>query len=204
MESIRAFVAISLPEPLLDRVAQIQRGLEDSVPYRSVRWVRMAGIHLTLKFLGDMSVSKVPQIEQALCSAAQHAPQCNFSVAGLGCFPNLRRPRIIWVGVTETSGRLAALQAAIEEAVNPLGFELEGRGFTPHLTIGRVARRATRTDAVVIGDLIAQTEVGILGEVSADHFSLIQSILKPTGAEYAILRTFALCPPANRRTGIRL
>ncbi len=200
LQAIRVFTAIPLPKSVLDRVEGAQQRLQDSVPRRSVRWVRSGAIHVTLSFLGDIATSRVPKVEQHLQAAAHHAPEFTFTVAGLSCFPSLQRPRVIWVGIADTSGRLAALQAGIEEAIAPLGFEREVRGFTPHLTLGRVSRRATRTDAARIGNLIAQTEAGALGEVIADHFCLIQSTLKPTGAEYTILRQFNL---RERSSGIQ-
>ncbi|MCJ7738133.1 MAG: RNA 2',3'-cyclic phosphodiesterase [Anaerolineae bacterium] len=192
MQTIRAFTAIPLPKSVLDHLGRIQRKLQSRIPHRGVRWVPPAAIHVTLKFLGDISVSKVPEIEQALQAVARHAPECTFSVAGLSCFPSLQRPRVIWVGIAETSGRITALHGAIEEAVAPFGFEREGRGFKPHLTLGRVSRRANQTDAARIGSLIAQTEALTVGEVTADHFCLIQSTLKPSGAEYTIIRRFDL------------
>jgi RNA 2',3'-cyclic 3'-phosphodiesterase len=203
METIRAFIAIPLPDSLLERLAALQRKLERQVPARSVRWVRAGGIHLTLKFLGDMPTEKLPDIEQALAAVARHVPVCSFTVGELGCFPagasaptgrrpNPRRPRVVWVGVQEPTGRLAALQGAIEEVVAPFGYPPEGRGFTPHLTLGRVHRKASRSDAAQVGEAVADTTVGVLAEVSVAHFALIRSVLKPTGAEYTELAKFSL------------
>ena len=192
METIRTFIAISLPDSLLDRLSTLQRRLEKQVPPQSVRWVRATGIHLTLKFLGDTPTEKIPDIKRALTAVAHHAPACTFSVGGLGCFPNPRRPRVIWVGVQEPTGRLTALQAAIEEVMTPLGYPPEGRRFSPHLTLGRVGRRTRRSDVPQIGEVVTQTKVGSLAEVPADHFTLIRSVLKPTGAEYTPLENFPL------------
>ncbi len=192
MNTIRAFIAIPLPQPLLRELDRVQRRLENKIPPRSVRWVRAAGIHLTLKFLGDTPLEKLPGIEAALWAVARHAPSCTFTVGELGCFPNPRRPRVVWVGVQEPSGRLAALQDAIEEVVVPFGYQPEGRGFTPHLTLGRVQRRASRSDAARIGEVVVATNVGTLGQVAATSFALIQSVLKPTGAEYTTLSEFEL------------
>ena len=192
METIRAFIAISLPGPLLEQLGRLQRQLERAIPPRSVRWVQPAGIHLTLKFLGETPVDKLPAIEAALAALARSAPPCPFTVTGLGCFPNLSRPRVIWVGVQEPTGRLARLQDAVEEAVAPFGFPPEGRGFSPHLTLGRVQRQASRSDTARIGQAVAQTAVGELGRVPATHFHLIRSVLKPSGAEYTTLSTFTL------------
>jgi 2'-5' RNA ligase len=192
METIRAFIAIPLPAALLTELAALQRRLERKVPSRSVRWVRAEGIHLTLKFLGDTPTERLPNIKQALAAVARHAPGCTFAAEGLGCFPNTNRPRVVWVGIRESTGRLAALQQAIEEVVAPLGFSPEGRNFSPHLTLGRVGRRASRSDAAQVGQLVADTDVGTLAEVPADRFCLIRSVLKPTGADYTVLEELLL------------
>jgi 2'-5' RNA ligase len=195
MDTIRAFIAIPLPKAVLDEMGTLQRRLERQLPPRAVRWVREEGIHLTLKFLGDTPTARLDEIKRALAAVARHAPASAFTVGGLGCFPNPRRPRVVWVGVQEPPGRLAALQDAIEEVLAPLGYEPEGRGFKPHLTLGRIARKATRTDAARVGEVVAATEVGQLGEVAAGRFALIRSVLKPSGAEYTTLAEFALQEP---------
>lgn len=195
MEKIRAFVAIPLPEPLLMQLERLQRKLELKVPPRSVRWVRPRSIHLTLKFLGDTEVDKLPDIEAALAAVARNVPACAFTAAALGCYPDPNRPRVIWVGVEEPHGILAALQAAIEEVVEPFGFPPEKRGFSPHLTLGRVNRRVSRQDVARIGRVVSETQVGVLGEVVVEYFELIRSTLKPTGAEYTTLEAFRLCEP---------
>jgi len=176
----------------LEKLATLQRQLEKQVPSRSVRWVRLEGIHLTLKFLGDTLTEKLPEIERALAAVARHAPACTFTVGELGCFPNPRRPRVVWVGVQEPTGRLAALQDSIEEVMVPFGYPPEGRGFTPHLTLGRVRRRTPRSDVAQVGEAVTATRVGTLDEVPADHFALIRSVLKPTGAKYTTLAEFKL------------
>ena len=192
METIRAFIAIPLPRSLLDRLAALQKKLENQVPSRSVRWVQVKSIHLTLKFLGDTPMEKLPEITQALAVVARHVPSCTFSAAGLGCFPNPRRPRVVWVGVQEPLGRLMALQDAIEEVISPLGYPPEGRGFKPHLTLGRIGRRASHSDAAQVGEVVASTTLEPLAEVFADRFALIRSVLKSTGAEYTTLEEFRL------------
>jgi len=192
MEKMRLFVAIPLPEPLLAQLGRVQRRLEQEIPPRSVRWVRPEGIHLTLKFMGDTPADKLPATQQALAAVARNSPTCTFTVGEIGCFPNPNRPRVVWVGIQEPEERLAVIQDAIEEALAPLGYPPEGRGFTPHLTLGRVRRRADRRDAARVGEVAAGTTVGTLGRVSAGHFALIRSTLKPTGAEYTTLAEFRL------------
>jgi 2'-5' RNA ligase len=94
--------------------------------------------------------------------------------------------------VKEPAGRLAALQAAIEEVMSPMGYPPEGRPFTPHLTLGRINRRTPRSKAARVGEVVANAKVNILGDVAADRFGLIRSVLKPTGAEYTMLEEFEL------------
>ena len=197
MEIVRAFIAVPLPGSLLERLAAVQRRLEARIPPGSVRWVQSKGIHLTLKFLGDTSTEKLPEIERVLETVARHAPACAFTVGELGCFPNPRRPRVVWVGVQEPTGRLAALQDAVEEVLAPFGYEPEGRGFTPHLTLGRLRRKVSRDDAARVGEAVvavteAVAEVGQLAQAPADRFELIRSVLRPTGAEYTTLKEFVL------------
>jgi 2'-5' RNA ligase len=192
METIRAFIAIPLPHPLLEKLAALQRQLEGRVPPGSVRWTRAEGIHLTLKFLGDTPTEKLPDIKRALTAVGRHVPACTFTVGGLGCFPNPRRPRVVWVGVQEPTGRLAALQDGIEEVMAPFGYPPEGRGFTPHLTLGRVRRRTPRSEVARVGEVVTTATAELLAEVPAGYFALIRSVLKPTGAEYTTLEEFPL------------
>lgn len=189
---IRAFIAIPLPEDVLDQLGRLQRKLEVDLPPGSIRWVDREGIHLTLKFLGDTERKKLPEITAALSAVAHHAPPCTLTVTGLGCFPNPRRPRVLWVGMEEPTGRLAALQDAIEEVMIPFGYERERRGFHPHLTLGRVRRRVSHEDKEAIGQLIQVTKLDTLAEFEAEHFALIRSVLRRTGAEYTDLETFQL------------
>ena len=192
MEKMRLFIAVPLPEPVLKRLAEVQHRLEGRVGHQSVRWVRSEGIHLTLKFLGDTPGEKVGAIGEALTVVGRNVPRCTATVEGLGCFPSPRRPQVLWVGVTEPTGRLEALQAAVEEAMTSLGYSPERRGFTPHLTLGRVRRGASRQEEEQIGEAVQTMAVGELAKITIDRFELIRSALKPSGAEYTTVETFPL------------
>jgi 2'-5' RNA ligase len=192
MDMYRLFIAVPLPQSLLTRLGDVQHRLEAKVPHRSVRWVRSEGIHLTLKFLGDTPRDRIATIQDALTVVARNAPACEVIVEGLGCFPSPHRPRVLWVGVREPTGRLKVLWKAVEEAMMAIGYEPERHGFSPHLTLGRVQRRISRGDQQQIGEAITGTTVDRLALFSADRFELIRSVLKPTGAEYTTLATFRL------------
>jgi 2'-5' RNA ligase len=187
MNTIRAFIAIELPTAILARLRETQEQLKPQMPENCIRWVHTDGIHLTLKFLGDVPQSQLTQIKATLAQAGQDIPAFTFTVGQAGCFPNAQRPRVVWVGVQEPSGTLTRLRDAVEAAIAPLGYPTEDRVFHPHLTLGRVGRDASRDDTRQIGRVIAAANVGTLGQVDAREIALIQSHLKPTGAEYTPL-----------------
>jgi len=192
MDKLRIFIAIPLPERLLTRLNDVEYRLQGKVSHRSVRWVKPEGVHLTLKFLGDTPRNEIPTIEEALTVVARNAPSFTLTAEGLGCFPSPGRPRVLWVGVTEPTGRLRVLYEAVEEAMTALGYKPERHSFTPHLTLGRVRRGASREDRELISETVTGTRVGELTTFEADRFELIQSELKPSGAEYTTLKSFLL------------
>ena len=189
---VRVFVAIPLPDEVLGALGDVQRRFSRGIPDRSVRWVRPEGIHLTLKFLGDTPVDRLPAVEAALGAVTTNAPAFTFAVGGAGCFPNPRRPRVVWVGIDEPKGRLMRLQGAIEEALDSIGFPPEGRAYQPHLTLGRITQSTSRGEAARVGEIVVGAAVAVLGQARAAQVNLIRSILKPTGAEYGTLAQFSL------------
>lgn len=187
MEQIRTFIAIELSRELGDGLARLQNRLGGQVPERSVRWVRPEGIHLTLKFLGDVPAPRITSVSQAVEAVCRGCEPFGFELFGLGCFPNPRRPRVLWVGVREPSGTLAHLQKAVENELAGLGFGRENRPFQPHLTLGRVQRRVSQSDLQRLGDLIAGSDVGLLGGMTATSVDVMRSDLRPSGAVYTAL-----------------
>ncbi len=186
-EILRTFIAIELDEPLRIALAQVQNKLKRQVPPGSVKWVAADGIHLTLKFLGDTPASRVPEIEEALKRACAPLAPFVFSVEGRGCFPNFRRPRVIWVAVRDKGQRLIQLRDAIEREVAPLGWPTEEREFSPHLTLGRIARNVTPALQGTVGQVVEQTVVEQIGQQRVTGVSLIRSDLQPAGAVYTTL-----------------
>jgi len=187
MEKIRTFIAIELDESVKDGLAKLQERLKGKAPQGSVRWVRLEGIHLTLKFLGDVPADQIEEITRALQKSCQGFAPFSLSCGGLGCFPNLKRPRVMWVGIQEETGTLAKLQKAIEENVAPLGYPAEKRKFSPHLTLGRVQKRAGAGDQRRLGELVGASEIGILGQMEVRSVNLMRSDLRPSGAVYTRL-----------------
>jgi len=186
-EILRTFIAIELDEPLRIALARVQEKFKRQVPPGSVKWVAPDGIHLTLKFLGDTPRSRIPEITAALRAACADFAAFEFSVEGRGCFPNFRRPRVIWVAVREKGQTLARLQAAVEKHVAPLGWPTEERAFSPHLTLGRVAKGASSQIEAAVGQVVERSVVEQIGAQRVTAVSLIQSDLRPTGAFYTPL-----------------
>ena len=183
----RLFIAVEYPPAVLALLSQVQEQLKKRTPPGTVRWVNPDGIHLTLKFLGDAPVDQRGELERALTTAVQgHAP-FTLSVSDLGCFPNLKQPRVVWVGIHESSEVLLALRNAVEEYIAPLGYPTENRAFSPHLTVGRVRREARRADVQKLGELVASMPTSESQRWTVTTVSLIRSELKPGGAVYTPL-----------------
>jgi len=193
-ETYRTFIALPLSEQIHAQLDDVQRDLRRVCPEGCVRWVKPDSIHLTIFFLGDVLVSRIDPIRAALVAVARNISPFPYTVRSLGAFPNLKRPRVIWVGVGDPSGRLAVLHQAVNEAIANVGFTPEDRPFSPHLTLGRVNRRAARNDVRRLGEALADAKrIAIdLGEDQAQEIVLFRSILKSTGAEYTPLATFSL------------
>jgi RNA 2',3'-cyclic 3'-phosphodiesterase len=140
MRTIRSFIAISLPAAVQDVLGAVTEELAPRVPGRAVTWVRPESMHLTLRFLGDTPLERLDALSALLDTvAAQHQP-FTLHLAQLGAFPDERRPRVIWVGLAGDVDDAAALQRDLDAALIPLGWQPEGKPFSPHLTLGRVKR----------------------------------------------------------------
>jgi len=185
---IRTFIAIELDPPFLRALAQIQSNLQVGAAARAARWVRPEGIHLTLQFLGDVAQDKLDAIYRAVSKACAPFAPFTLTLSALGCFPNLRRPRVIWVGVQDQGGQLAALQKAVERELSCLGYHPEERGFTPHLTLARVRQEARREDIEALAKLVSEAprfpQTVSAVTMSVERVSVMKSDLQPSGAVY--------------------
>ncbi len=180
---MRLFVALELTDAvrgaIRDLASRLQRARAD------VRWVRPEGMHLTLKFIGEVPEEKLSAIKQAL-SAVRSSRPVEMEFRGLGYFPHERRPRVLWVGI-EASENLTELAAQMEAALEPLGLERENRPYVPHLTVGRF-KSTKRLD--LLQEEIAALPSTEIGRIETSEFFLFQSKLSPKGAEYTKLERF--------------
>jgi len=191
MAVIRAFIAIDLSAEIIQRLEEVAGQLKQRLAGMQIRWVPVENIHLTLKFLGDVSMTNLEVLKKILLSESSNHPTFEMSVGELGAFPSLRRPRVIWVGVTAPS-ELNALQHGIETETARLGYQHENRDFSPHLTLGRISRNASSQEAHQIGQVLDSFKVGFLGATRVREVYLYRSDLRPGGAVYTRLMTALL------------
>jgi len=188
---IRAFIAVNLAPMVIEEIAKMQSLLQ--IAKGDIRWTRPEGWHLTVKFLGDIAQNQIEPTLETLREALRTQPPLHVVAQGLGAFPNLRRPRVLWAGLS--GGGLKALSETIETALMPLHFPPEDHEFTPHATLGRI--RSLRGWERVLA-VVKEHEQTRFGESLIDHVVLYQSELRPDGAVYRPLGSIALPPSANR------
>ncbi len=180
---MRAFVAIDLPEEIHAELARQQQAFRTVC--RDARWTRADGIHLTLKFLGEISDAQAKLVTEALAGLGGFE---NFSVEvkGFGFFPDARRPRVFWAGLVAPP-TLAALASRVEDAMAGLGFDREQRAFNPHLTLGRFKTARPQPE---LAALVEKQKNLTLGRFEVSEFFLYESKLSPAGAEYRKVARF--------------
>ena len=186
--TIRTFLAIEIPKEVLEQFERLQYRLDRSLT-GVVRWAKKGSTHLTLKFFGSITERDIRSIEDTLKAMSPELAPIPIAVGTMGVFPNLSKPRVLWVGITTGLKELTAMQAKIEAALEPAGFAREERAYRPHLTLGRMKadRRIEGLDKAVEShkDFSA-------GSFTATEMILFRSDLKPTGPEYTVLAKFKL------------
>jgi 2'-5' RNA ligase len=184
---VRTFIAIDLDDSLKRALETLIGELRPLAS--SVGWASAFGMHLTLKFLGEISEANAERVIASLEEVAPRHRDFGLVIAGTGAFPPGRRdPRVLWVGAAPEPP-LLALQEDIEREMEKLGFEREKRQFHPHLTLGRV-RFPSGLDSLVRE--LRKYQNHRFGGMRVQEFSFFQSTLKPSGAEYSVLKEFHL------------
>jgi 2'-5' RNA ligase len=185
MSMLRAFIAVEIPSEIQQKIhretANLRKGIDPLV-----RWVPSQNMHLTLKFLGDVSPNSLEFIKQMLRTEAEKIACFEIHCAGLGAFPNLKRPRVLYVGI-QAPAALDGLARGIESASHRLGYEPEEHPFSAHLTLGRVRQNVSVTEQQQIRRAIESTQVDLLGTARVDSVHLYKSDLNPGGSVYTRL-----------------
>jgi 2'-5' RNA ligase len=191
MEQIRSFIAIELTDELKEELVRLQIKLKLS-KQPGVKWVDPYGIHLTLKFLGDVAADRVGEITTAMERAAQGVSPFHLEVKEMGAFPNLKRAQVAWVGVSGEVDKLGRLQQRLESHLAHLGFNPEPRPFTPHLTLARLRNGVSLPERQKFGQLIAGTRFEASCAIEVNAINLMRSQLTSLGAIYTRMSSAAL------------
>lgn len=190
---MRLFIAIDINDAIKQRIRSLIADLRETL--REVRWVNEDGIHITLKFLGEVDEEKAKAVAYSLEKVSSRFASMRISISHLGRFPERGSPRVFWIGAKEESGALRKLALNIEEEMEKIGFEKEKREFKPHITLGRVKRyRKAGKDFPVNWD---DREVSF-GSFCAEHVFLMKSTLRPDGARYEKIGTFAFMKETHK------
>jgi 2'-5' RNA ligase len=187
MQTIRAFISIEIPQEIKEKISLIQEQLKGvETP---VSWVRLNSIHLTLKFLGKILEEQIPDIKKCIDIAVSGISPFSVNVKGGGVFPNLNYPRVIWLGLKDKTDSLFKLHKGLDSCLEKIGFKPEERGFTPHLTLGRVKSLKGKNHLIRTIHIYKDIEVG---EICVDRVKLMKSQLNPAGAVYTVLEEIKL------------
>jgi len=189
LQTIRAFIAIELSSQAQTALADLQNKLKTLFPPRTVRWVPTGNIHLTIHFLGDVLAGQTDQIIEQLEAAARETQPFSLQITGLGSFPNTHRPRVIWTGIAGQIAPLKKLHHMLGERLKIIDFRPDNRPYAPHLTLGRVQKQISPHHLQQLAEMLQKTQpdVRLVANVDVTAVSLMQSQLKPSGAEYTCL-----------------
>jgi len=182
-KTIRAFLALDPPEEILREIGRVQDRLKKLIQ-GDLRWVRPEGIHMTLKFFGDIREGDVANISAVAEKAAAAVAKFELAIGGAGVFPDLNRPRVVWLGMDGDVARLMTFQRELERAFGEIGFPSEERPFRPHLTLGRIK---SPKGLIGLAEALEKGKTVAAGRFTAAGLNLFQSSLTPRGAVYTRL-----------------
>jgi 2'-5' RNA ligase len=184
---IRSFLAIELPKPILRKIEEVQGDLRST--HAEVRWINPEKIHLTLKFFGNIEESRIDSIFKSIEEPMRKTLPFPLKVKGVGAFPNLKNPRVIWMGLVEGREVLISFQEQIEIQLKKIGFQVEDRPFHPHLTLGRMKSNRGKEELVRRMEKHKEEE---FGDFQVERVVLFKSDLRPTGPIYTLLKEMKL------------
>ena len=179
----RAFCAVELPDVVRARLEDHISRLRKEVPDAAASWSRVENIHLTLKFFGNVEVKRVQRIAEAAERTVKEFPAFQIAVGETGVFPRASRPQVLWIGVSDPSGQLSALQEKFENECAVEGFEKENRAYRPHLTIARL-RRPEGARGLATAHLGLRFESI---EIDLKELVVFRSELSPKGSKYTAI-----------------
>jgi RNA 2',3'-cyclic 3'-phosphodiesterase len=191
MEKIRTFIAVDFSAEMIDQIEQIINYFKTQVPQGALKWVETKNLHLTIKFLGDISKELLPQVENILKTELRQFPSFDIRVEELGMYPHNKKPRVIWLGI-KGGEPLIEIHQKLERALVKAQIPPEGRAYSPHLTIARVRRKTDPNTTKLIGRNLSNFKVDSLGTLTIDQVQFYQSELTRQGPIYTRLLSVPL------------
>ena len=188
---LRLFVAIALPDELQSALGALQLELMDMLPRRSTSWPKVANLHLTLRFLGNVHSGQVPELVRRLGEGVAGLGERELICERLGCFPNALFPRVVWTQVRDAKDRLAWLHERVDAAVGGFAEKPWEKEFVGHVTIAR-PKQITRAEAERLARFVSEAEARYFGAWTCREVELIQSQLSPGGSSYTTLAKVGL------------
>ena len=183
---IRTFIAIDIPEDIKNKIFEVERKLMQTGA--NAKWENKEKFHITLKFLGDVEENMIDKIHKTLENALSEFNQFEVQYEGVGCFPGLSKPRVIWVGCKDETGKLNSLRNIVEDEMVKLGFKPEDKEFNAHVTLGRVKKGGALENLIkMLKNINFPPVKGKVTEVL-----VMKSDLKPTGSVYTVLKKIKL------------
>lgn len=180
---MRIFVGINFPKELKRKIYEVKEEISELSP---VKWVNEENLHITLKFIGEISERELSLVDECLREVLPSFKKFKIRIRGVGVFPNFKSPKVIWFGIEDRDGFLSRLAESIEEGLAKRGFRKEGKEFRPHLTIGRVKGSLKNSD------ILKRIENREIGEMEVDNVGIIKSVLTPGGPIYTSLKVYNL------------
>ena len=188
---IRSFIAIEIPDSIQLAIVRLTTKLRNHYPYPVIRWVNPANIHLTLKFLGNISISDLEKIARTIALDASLIAPFSITFSDFGIFPNARKPRIVWIS-TNSPPILKEIQSRIEVISSEYGIQKEIRPFSPHITLGRIGNYGTVQDFEHLSAELSSINPSVIDKISISAIKIFKSDLKPTGPIYTPIHNIPL------------
>lgn len=183
---MRTFIAVEIPEQVKEKIASVLTGLKKLALEAS--WVKKENLHLTLKFLGEVKEEKIEEVYKTVAISVENTGKFRVNLKELGCFPNIKKPRVVWIGIEKGKENLSALSSRLEENLERLGFPREDRLFSAHLTLGRI-KSSKNTENLL---KFFQNNYFESEDFEIEEVVVMKSTLTPQGAIYSALKKIAL------------
>lgn len=186
---MRTFVAVELEKNLIETIDNFIFKTYREIDSNKISWVKKENLHVTLKFLGEINEKQVEVVKNVLSNIAKKTKSFVITVDGIGVFPKITSPRVIWLGIKDGEKELNTLANTVEEELYKYGFEKEKKNFVAHLTIARI-KKVNRLNDII--NYVEKHKNIFFGNSKISHITFFESVLKPEGPEYKVIDKFQL------------